>query len=40
MVANFARALPYIDDAITVTDQDAVDMSRALLRESGFFVGR
>jgi cysteine synthase len=39
LTANVERALPHIDGAFSVTDQEAVDMSRYLLRNDGLFVG-
>ena len=39
LTKNFALALPYIDDAIRVTDNQSVAMSRILLREEGLFLG-
>lgn len=35
LTRNFERALPLIDDALSVTDQEAVDMSRFLLDNDG-----
>ncbi len=37
LTANFVQA--QIDDAYRVTDAEAVEMSRFLLREEGIFVG-
>jgi cysteine synthase A len=39
ITANFTRGLPYIDGAFRCTDQEAVEMSRYLLRNEGLFVG-
>lgn len=39
ITANFNAALPFIDDAIKVTDVEVVKMSRRLLREEGLFLG-
>ena len=39
MTRNFQAALPYIDQAIKVTDAEVVKMSRQLLLEDGLFVG-
>ncbi len=36
---NFQLGIPYIDDAIRVTDQEAVDMAHWLLRTEGLWVG-
>lgn len=39
LTSNFSKGLEYIDDAIKVTDQEAVEMSRFLLRNEGLFLG-
>ncbi|KAI5480163.1 cysteine synthase [Pseudohyphozyma bogoriensis] len=39
LTRNFAKALPFIDDAIQVTDAEAVAMSRHLAQEDGLFLG-
>jgi cysteine synthase len=39
VVANLAAGLKYIDDAVKITDQEAVAMSRMLLANEGLFVG-
>jgi cysteine synthase len=39
ITANVAAALPYIDQAMTVSDQEAVDMAHWLLRHEGLFCG-
>jgi cysteine synthase A len=36
---NFKAALPFIDGAIRVTDQEAVSMSRWICKNEGLFVG-
>lgn len=36
---NFQLGIPYIDDAISVTDQEAVDMAHWLLQTEGLWVG-
>jgi cysteine synthase len=37
--ANFAAALPHIDVAYTITDQDALDMARWILTHEGLLIG-
>jgi cysteine synthase len=39
ITSNVAAALPYIDQALTVSDQEAVDMAHWLLRHEGLFCG-
>jgi cysteine synthase len=39
LTRNFAAALPFIDGAFRVTDREAVEMSRYLLRHEGVFCG-
>ncbi|KAJ3309717.1 Cysteine synthase 2 [Boothiomyces sp. JEL0838] len=39
LTANFAKAIEYIDDAVKVTDEEAVGMSRYLVNNDGLFVG-
>ena len=39
MTHNFALGCPYIDQAIRVTDQEAVDMAHWLLQTEGLWVG-
>ncbi|KAI9223971.1 tryptophan synthase beta subunit-like PLP-dependent enzyme [Blastocladiella britannica] len=39
LTANFATGLPFVQTAERVTDQEAVDMARYMLREEGFFIG-
>ncbi|KAM0789569.1 hypothetical protein ACM66B_000379 [Microbotryomycetes sp. NB124-2] len=39
LTRNFSQALPLIDDAFRVTDEEAVAMSRHLAREDGLFLG-
>lgn len=39
VTANFDAALPFIDEAYTVTDQDALDMARWILRHEGLLIG-
>jgi cysteine synthase A len=39
LTKNFESGLSYVDNAIRVTDQEAVDMARYLLKEEGIFVG-
>ncbi|ORZ41328.1 tryptophan synthase beta subunit-like PLP-dependent enzyme [Catenaria anguillulae PL171] len=39
LTSNFAKALPFVDDAVRVTDQEAVDMARYLMLHEGLFVG-
>ncbi|KAJ3368218.1 hypothetical protein HDU91_000759 [Kappamyces sp. JEL0680] len=39
LTANFNHGLELIDDAVKVTDQEAVEMSRHLLKQDGIFVG-
>ncbi|KAK4054363.1 Cysteine synthase 2 [Microbotryomycetes sp. JL221] len=39
LTRNFSQALPFIDDAFRVTDEEAVAMSRHLAREDGLFLG-
>ncbi len=41
MTTNFSKVHErgYIDDAVYVTDQEAVDMSRYVMREDGLFIG-
>ena len=39
ITANFNQALPYIDDALRVSDQEVVDMAKYLLEKDGLFVG-
>lgn len=36
---NFNLGIPFIDHALTVSDQEAVDMSRYLLETEGLFLG-
>jgi cysteine synthase len=36
---NMKEGLPYIDSAITVTDQDMVDMAHYILQEEGLMLG-
>ncbi|KAG8826936.1 hypothetical protein FRB91_010174 [Serendipita sp. 411] len=39
LTRNFQQALPVIDDAIRVTDEEAVSMSRYLVKHDGLFLG-
>ena len=39
LTSNFKRAMEHCDDAIRVTDQEAVEMSRYLMKHDGLFVG-
>ncbi|CAG8690512.1 3891_t:CDS:2, partial [Ambispora leptoticha] len=39
LTKNFDLAREFIDDAIRVTDQEAVQMARYLVREEGLFIG-
>lgn len=39
ITANFAAAEPYIDDAVRVSDSDALKMAKWLAQNDGFFVG-
>ncbi|KAK4054148.1 Cysteine synthase 2 [Microbotryomycetes sp. JL201] len=39
LTRNFSQALPIIDDAFRVTDEEAVAMARHLAREDGLFLG-
>jgi cysteine synthase A len=39
ITANFARALPVLDDALRVRDDEVARMARHLLLHDGFFVG-
>ncbi|KAJ3272946.1 hypothetical protein HDV01_005143 [Terramyces sp. JEL0728] len=39
LTANFSKALDFIDDAIKVSDTEAVAMSRFLVNNDGIFVG-
>lgn len=39
LTRNFSKALPFIDDAYSVTDAEAVAMSRHLALEDGLFLG-
>ncbi|KNE61162.1 hypothetical protein AMAG_06913 [Allomyces macrogynus ATCC 38327] len=39
LTRNFEQALGVVDDAVRVTDQEAVSMARYLMREEGLFVG-
>ncbi|KAM0745956.1 PALP-domain-containing protein [Meredithblackwellia eburnea MCA 4105] len=39
LTKNFSEAIPFIDDAIRVTDAEAVAMSRHLAKEDGLFLG-
>ncbi|KAG0374669.1 hypothetical protein BGX24_010105 [Mortierella sp. AD032] len=39
LTRNFAMSEGYIDDAIRVTDQEAVDMARYLVNQEGLFIG-
>ncbi|GBG29719.1 Cysteine synthase [Hondaea fermentalgiana] len=39
LTANFETGLPAIDEALRVSDQEVVDMSRHLLAHDGLFVG-
>ncbi|KAG0294578.1 hypothetical protein BGZ96_000926 [Linnemannia gamsii] len=39
LTRNFALSEGYIDDAIRVTDQEAVDMARYLVNQEGLFIG-
>jgi cysteine synthase A len=36
---NFKKALGYIDDAIRVTDIEALEMSRYIMKNDGYFLG-
>jgi cysteine synthase len=39
ITTNFAAALPYIDVAYTITDQEALDMARWVLTNEGLLIG-
>ncbi|GJJ72966.1 cysteine synthase [Entomortierella parvispora] len=39
LTRNFAMSEGFIDDAIRVTDQEAVDMARYLVNQEGLFIG-
>ncbi|KAG0334453.1 hypothetical protein BG004_000401 [Podila humilis] len=39
LTQNFAMSHGFIDDAIRVTDQEAVDMARYLVNQEGLFIG-
>ena len=39
MTRNFTAAEPFVDDAIRVSDQEALDMAHWLLRNEGLWVG-
>ncbi|KAI1319380.1 hypothetical protein EDD11_004246 [Mortierella claussenii] len=39
LTRNFAQSEGFIDDAIRVTDQEAVDMARFLVHQEGLFIG-
>jgi len=39
VTANFSRALPLLDGAVTCSDEEAVEMARHLLAHDGLFVG-
>ena len=39
MTRNFERALPYIDQAVFISDKEVVDMARHLLDKDGLFLG-
>jgi cysteine synthase len=39
VTANMSQGLPYIDCAITVNDQDAVDMAHFILKQEGLMIG-
>ncbi|KAG8835016.1 hypothetical protein FRC17_005864 [Serendipita sp. 399] len=39
LTRNFQHALPLIDDAIRVTDEEAVSMARYLVKHDGLFLG-
>ncbi|KAG9065347.1 hypothetical protein KI688_002672 [Linnemannia hyalina] len=39
LTRNFAMSEGFIDDAIRVTDQEAVDMARYLVSQEGLFIG-
>ncbi|KAG0245376.1 Cysteine synthase 2 [Actinomortierella wolfii] len=39
LTRNFGMAEGYIDDAIRVTDQEAIDMARYLVQQDGLFIG-
>ena len=39
MTANLEKGLKWIDDAVKVSDEEAIDMSRKLLENDGFFIG-
>ncbi|KAI8083417.1 tryptophan synthase beta subunit-like PLP-dependent enzyme [Thamnidium elegans] len=39
LTQNFEKGRRYIDDAFRVTDEEAIKMSRYLVREDGLFVG-
>ncbi|KAF9420304.1 hypothetical protein BGZ94_009161 [Podila epigama] len=39
LTRNFAMSEGFIDDAIRVTDQEAVDMARYLVHQDGLFIG-
>ncbi|KAG0292183.1 hypothetical protein BGZ98_002684 [Dissophora globulifera] len=39
LTRNFAMSEGYVDDAIRVTDQEAVDMARYLVQQEGLFIG-
>jgi cysteine synthase A len=39
LTQNFSKALPNVDDAVTVTDREAVLMARFILKKDGLFIG-
>lgn len=39
LTRNFSMSEGFIDDAIRVTDQEAVDMARYLVHQEGLFIG-
>jgi len=39
LTRNFAMSEGFIDDAIKVTDQEAIDMARYLVHQEGLFIG-
>ncbi|KAI8603550.1 tryptophan synthase beta subunit-like PLP-dependent enzyme [Dissophora ornata] len=39
LTRNFAMSEGFIDDAIRVTDQEAIDMARYLVQKEGLFIG-
>ncbi|KDE07669.1 hypothetical protein MVLG_02129 [Microbotryum lychnidis-dioicae p1A1 Lamole] len=39
LTKNFEKALPFIDDAFRVTDEEAITMSRHLAKQDGLFLG-